>query len=129
MRKLLFLFLCTLAVSSCTSVQLPDARVCAVAGVLAGGMDCARTLSPEVDSMTLNQTIEFLEPTDTRGAALCMSADDFGKLKSALEIACEKLGRACSKEVQESLKSVTGRVSRLQSRVIAKRRVKKGETK
>lgn len=124
MRKLLFQSSFVLALCSCTTVQLPDARVCAVAGVLAGGMDCARTLSPDVDTMTLEQTIEFLEPTETRGAALCMSAEDFGKLKTALEVACEKLGRACSKEVRENLRSVASRVDGLQSRVIAKRRKK-----
>lgn len=111
----------TFVVLGCTSIQLPNVQVCAVSGVLSAGMDCAKTLSDETAQMTLDETIQFLEPTDTRGAAICQSAEDWNKLKTALEVACEKLGRACTREAKEQISQVSSRVSRLQERVRAKR--------
>ena len=125
-----------LAVSACT-VQIPDVKVCAVAGVMAAGADCAYTLSDTVEEMTLEQFLEFLEPqperpdpsdpTKTlpaRGPALCQSTDDYTRVKIALEQACKKLGTSCSKEVKEGIKAVSTRVSRLQARVGEKAKLK-----
>lgn len=70
--------------------------------------------------MTLEEAIVFLEPSDSRGAAICMSAEDFTKLKTALEQACEKL-RGCSKEVETEIYRMSGRIEALQAKVKAKR--------
>ena len=75
-------------------------------------MECAQTLSDKTESLNLDQSIAFLEPSDTRGGAMCMSTEDFAALKTAIEQACEKMGRGCSKEVKENLKLVAGRMDR-----------------
>lgn len=46
--------------------------------------------------MTFEETIEFLEPTDSRGGALCMSVSDWTAIKTSLEQACVK--QRCSYE-------------------------------
>jgi hypothetical protein len=75
-------------------------------------MECAQTLSDKTESLTLDQSIAFLEPSTTRGGAMCMSTEDFAALKTALEQACNKLGRACTKEAKQNLKVVSARMDR-----------------
>lgn len=91
---------------------------------MAAGADCAETLSDETKSLTLDEFLGFLEPAPPRGAALCMSAEDFTRLKTALEQACQKLGTACKAEAKAQIRDVAFRVSRLQERVAAKRKIK-----
>lgn len=119
-KKRLYLSLFSLALSGC-GVTIPNTKVCAVAGRLSAGADCAYTLSPKTEEMNLDEFITFLEPTETRGAALCQSAEDWNKLKTALELACKKLGSACKKEAQETIKTVGANVSALQAKVKAKK--------
>lgn len=93
---------------------------------MTGGADCAYTLDDRTEELTLDEWIAFLEPkqaTETapaRGAAICQSAEDWNKLKTALEQACEKMGRWCTREVQTRAEAVTARVDALQAKVAAK---------
>nr|BFD58920.1 hypothetical protein CKG001_10270 [Bdellovibrio sp. CKG001] len=78
--------------------------------------------------MTLEEFIEFLEPQEevrssdgtiiqeARGGALCLSAEDLNKQKTALEKACRKLGRGCTYEMKKLIKEATGSVDGLQDR-------------
>lgn len=117
------LLLCLL--SGC-GITIPNTRVCAVSGLMTAGADCAWTLSDETEEMNLDQLIEFLEPrvaTETlpaRGAAICQSAEDWNKQKTALEQACKKMGRWCTFEVKAMAESMQARVDALQSKVSAK---------
>lgn len=113
-----------LLLSGCT-VMLPDARICSASGTLSAGMDCAYTVSDKMEELSLEQSIEFLEPQldPPRGAALCMSSEDFSKVKTAIEQACKKLGTSCRKETRESIEEVASRFDDLQSRVAAKKRL------
>lgn len=66
--------------------------------------------------MTLDEFIEFLEPqpehTDDHGTviparagAVCQSAEDTLKIKTALEQACRQLGSGCSYELKRLITS------------------------
>jgi hypothetical protein len=123
LKKLGLLISCALLLSGCVTAQIPDIKICSVAGVMSAGASCAQTLSDKTEDMDLNKWIEFLEPQSTppRSGALCMSSDGFSKLKTALEQLCSKAGRTCTKEVVENLKQVSARIDDLQSRVISKK--------
>jgi hypothetical protein len=97
-------------------VTIPAVKKCSVAGTLSGGMDCANTQTGETSSLTLEETIEFLEPQlerhdpdhpgktlPARAGAVCQSAEDESKIKTALEQACRELGRRCSPEIRSAL--------------------------
>lgn len=104
--------------SACTHVTLPDIEACAVAGIMAGGADCVKSISGGTRSLTLDELIAMLEPQldPPRGAAIIISAEDFTRLKVAIEQACAKL-KGCSKEVE----AVSGRLVALQTKVSAKK--------
>lgn len=96
MQKLLCLTLLAIAGSSCVTV--PNSRIFTVAGKLDAGMVGAETNTDWTGDMTLDETISFLEPTDARAGAICMSAYDFNRLKTALEQACRAVGKKCKYE-------------------------------
>lgn len=118
------------ALVSCANVQVANTEVCAVAGVMAAGMDCAETLSQKTRSMDLTETIKFLEPqladpvkkTPARGAAMCQSADDWNKQKTALESACKILGKSCTYEIKMALATAENNISTLQAKVASKKK-------
>ena len=129
MRRL-WLCLLPLALSSC-SVTVPNVMLCTTAGVMSAGGDCAKSLSDDTATLDLDQWIEFLEPQveqvlpgdvkiPARGGALCMSSDDFAKLKTAMEQACHKLGRWCSYEVKTTMEQSAHRIGVLQKRASKK---------
>lgn len=113
----------SLLLSACSSIKLPDAKICAVSGVMAAGADCAYMNSGKVEELNLDQFVTFLEPQvePPRGAAMCMSSEDFSKLKTAIEQACAKLGTSCTKETQEGIRRVSALVDTLQAKVIFKK--------
>lgn len=115
--------LSSLALLSGCTITLPDVKVCAVAGMMSAGSDCAYTISGETSSMDLNQWIEFLEPQvePARGAAMCMSSSDFAKIKTVIEQACKKLGTSCTKEAKANLSRVSTIIDELQDRVRKKK--------
>lgn len=76
-------------------------------------MVCAHTLSDSTRTMTLQESITFLEPTTTIGGALCQSASDWNALKTALEVACKELGKSCTKAAQAQLTQVSSRISQV----------------
>lgn len=106
--------------------KVRDTEVCSVAGVMAAGMDCAHTRTDETRSMTLDQTLEFLEPrigskgSPERAGAMCMSADDYTKQKTDLESICRMLGDRCSYEVKQAIAEADRRLTALQKRTIKK---------
>jgi len=119
------LFITVIATAGCT-IKIPNVKVCAVAGIMAAGADCAYTLSDETEELSLKEFINFLEPQvekpdpdnpgemiPARGPALCQSTEDYTKIKIALEQACKKLGSGCSKELRKALKSASKRMSKL----------------
>lgn len=85
--------------------------------------------------MNLDEWVAFLEPQlegktpegvviPARGAALCMSSEDYQKIKTALEQACYKLGHWCSKETKVEGEKASTRLTDLQSRVMEKKKEK-----
>lgn len=122
MRTALLFLLSLNFLSACTHVEIPNLELCSTAGTLTAGADCAETLTDKTRSMNLDEFVAFLEPQiePARGAALCMSSESFSRLKSALEKACAKLGRACTKEVVAQVQQVSTRVDGLLARVRAK---------
>lgn len=89
----------SLLTSSC--VTIPDIKVCTVAGSIAVGADCATTNSGQASELDREGFVEFLLPViDVRPGAMCTSAHDFKRIKTALEQCCERLGK-CSEEVLE----------------------------
>lgn len=112
------------------SVELPNIRVCAVSGTLLAGADCAYTNSDDTEEMDFEEFMDFLEPRPERpdpknpkkklpahGAALIVSPSDWTRQKNALELACQKLGNACTLEMKQTLQEASGRVDALQTKV------------
>lgn len=95
--------------SSC-SVQIPNVRVCSVAGFFTAGADCAYTLSDKTEEMTAQEFVKFLEGDENNGPALCQSSNDYIKIKSALEQACYKLGDQCTYDMKSALNDVSRRL-------------------
>jgi len=120
----------SLLLNACT-ITLPNTRICAVAGTMSAGADCAYTLDGEPEEMNLDQWVNFLEPQldPARGAAICMSSADFSKIKTVIEQACKKLGTSCAKEMKEKISRVSAKVDGLQARVMEKRRKLKEKKK
>ncbi len=119
--------------ANCASTEVPNTEVCAVAGVLSAGMDCAETLTAKTRSMDLHQAITFLEPqeeitnpdgtvTPARGAALCQSSEDWGEMKTALEQACKILGPRCTYEMHQAIAAASSVIDRLLYQVMEKRK-------
>lgn len=110
MRKLCLLSSLAIAASGCVTT-VPNIRVCTVAGNLEGGMICSDNHG-QTSEMTAQETVEFLEPAvePPRAGAVCMTANDFGRMKTALEKACRRLGRKCSYEVRAALAQMGARL-------------------
>lgn len=87
------------AVSGTACVTVPNTTVCTVPGQLSAGMNCAETLSDKTSELNFDQALDFLE-----SGAICQSAADWGKQKTALELACRQLGNRCTYEVKAALK-------------------------
>lgn len=97
------------------------------------GASCAETLSPNTRDMSLDEFLDFLEPQEekiddkgnvlapARGGAICQSASDWNRQKTALEQACNLLGKSCSYEMREVLQKVTTSVDTLQAKVSVKK--------
>ena len=111
--------------SSCAHITVPDTEVCAVAGLIDAGADCVHTIQSGRRSMSLEQLIVFLEAQPeyvdadgvwhpARGAALIMSADDWNKMKTTLEQACEKLGNQCTYEMRATYETIKNNVGSIQ---------------
>jgi hypothetical protein len=101
--------------------------------VLSQGADCVTSLSGKHEELNLDQFIDFLEPqpekinpdgtkTPERGAAVCLSADDWIALKTAIQQLCEKVGSFCTKEVKQEIAQVNSNVDDLQKRVMRKKK-------
>ncbi len=112
-------WLLPLLFASGCKILIPDTRVCVVSGTLLNGADCAWTLSNQKESLNFDQFLDFLEaspehtdpldPTRTipaKGGALCVSADDWSRQKTALEQLCRKF-KGCSFEVRKALTNMT----------------------
>lgn len=114
--------------SACAHLKIENIEVCSVAGILRAGMNCANTLSKETRELTLDETIDFLEAKEEikdengkviqeeRGAALVMSASDFNKIKTGLEVACKMLKNACTYEVQQQIASMKENIESIQTK-------------
>lgn len=129
MRNLLFLSLFALTLESCSHVTIPNTEACTSAGTQADGAICAETQTDKTRDMTLDAWIDFLEPQDerpdpshpgqmlpARAGAICQSADDYSRLKTAMEQACRALGNQCTPEIQQAIRSME-RIERLVKRV------------
>lgn len=130
-QKLLFLSLFGLVNNACITIQ--DTSQCAVAGILSAGGICAHSNSPETYDLTFKEYLDFLEaqperkcvpiPGTTicaddqshgavedipaRGAAICMSSQDWNTMKTELEAACRQLGAQCSYAVKSAIARMT----------------------
>lgn len=121
-KRCLILLLLTV-ISSCASIEYPDTEACAVAGIMAAGMNCATTISKKMRQMNLDETLDFLEPQpevldesgkvikEAHSAAICQSSKDYVSIKSALEQACVILKKKCTYEMKEVIKSIEETIS------------------
>lgn len=85
--------------SACLTIK--NARVCTVAGQLQDGGICSELLSDKTSSMGFDEYVTWLEPKPEAsgvpgGGAICMSASDWGTMKTELEQACRELKGACA---------------------------------
>lgn len=88
--------LLALLLSSC--VEIPDVKVCTIAGTLAAGADCSTTNTNVVSELTTSEWYDFVLPKADEGGAACMSVNDFVKIKTAIQQLCKKRGASCQYE-------------------------------
>lgn len=122
---ILFVLVLLVLLNSCAHIEIPNTEVCTVAGKMSAGADCSMTLSDETREMNMDEFLEFLEPSEkeNRGGAMCQSVSDWNKQKTALEQACEKLGKACTYEIRAVLSKVTKNMETLQNKASTKEQV------
>lgn len=89
-----------LFLSSCAT-EIPDIEVCAIGLSLETGATCVNSNSDKSRELTGAQFVAFVEPSDSKAPALCMSSTDFSKLKTAIEQLCHRLGQKCKKETEQ----------------------------
>lgn len=91
---------------------------------MSAGGDCAETISGETSRLTLDEYLAFLEPQlePERAGALCQSAADWGRLKTAFEQACRKLGARCTKEIVAQFEAISYTAGDLQANAIKKKK-------
>lgn len=128
MKKKIFITLCVsvLPLSGC-GLTVPNIKVCKVAGGIVAGADCipiqAQNMS-EMSQLTVGELIDFIEPRIAQpdpkdpkkiipghGAAILISAADWNRFETALEIACQKIG--CNFEVTKAIATVKTNVNAL----------------
>lgn len=97
----------TAALNGCEKVEFPDVRLCSLAGVIAAGMDCSHTGHDEDSELDAKEMIDFLE-----GGAICMSAEDRKKEKTAAEQACVLLGSRCTFEMKKAISRMDARAKK-----------------
>lgn len=117
-----WLSLFVLLLNGCSMV-VPNVTVCGT-GEFSAGASCRETLSDTKKELNLDEWIAFLEPDPVsgRGSALCLSSEDYKKMKDAIDYACKKLGRWCSHEVTSTIEQVDARMGALQSQVMERRK-------
>ena len=109
-----------LVLSSCSVTEIKDTEGCAVAGRLSQGADCFYSLSDKTETMDFQSFIEFLEPapatktTPEKGAAICIPASDYTKIKITMETACYNLGDMCTTEIKQAIQTVDKQEKKLQ---------------
>lgn len=102
----------------CETVVVQNTKACTVAGILQAGAECAETLTGKRSSMSYEEFIDFLEPRPQQGqipahgGAIVQSAEDYSKIKVALEQACIALNGNCTYELQETIKNVNSILER-----------------
>jgi len=117
MELWLILLATTLLGSGCVSI--PNTRECSAKGRLRFGALCNETNTGAKSKMTAQEYIEFLEPAPERedpdhpgqmlpkrAGAVCNSAEDHKRKKTALEQACRKLGMRCSYELKQAIRNM-----------------------
>lgn len=105
---------------NCGTTSVPDTEACTVAGVIQAGMSCSHTLTPQTREADQAALFEFLEPQPerpdpanpgeilpARGGAVCQSAEDWNKLKTAAETACNLLKWRCTYEIKEAIRAMS----------------------
>lgn len=100
------LFATALLLEGC--VTIPNTTSCTVAGRFSEGMICAEAQTDKTFDLTFKEAVEFLEPKPEahRAGAICQSAEDFGKIKDALEKACRELGNNCTYEIKHAIQNL-----------------------
>jgi hypothetical protein len=104
-----------------------------VAGTITAGADCAWTSTGETEELNFDLFMDFLEPQPekpgpngtiipAKGPAICISSQDFAKLKTATEQLCAKVGSACTKETKAKMEELSLRIENLREKSIAKAR-------
>lgn len=111
-KSFLILFISSLIVS-CGTVKIPNTEVCTIAGKLSHGMICAETMTSNTRDLTFEESLEFLEASEDRGAALCQSSKHWNDIRTTLEIACKLLGKKCKKKLKKSIRKFSNTVKSL----------------
>lgn len=95
-------------VSSCSSINVKDTKVCAVSGVITAGANCVYTVSKKREQLNLEQLIEMLEPNvkEKRGGAIIIPFKDYIDVKENIEIVCNLKMVKCKKDILDNLESV-----------------------
>lgn len=119
----------SLSGASCQKQEIPNTVSCTPAGRLFDGGMCVEAHTGRKKDLTLEQFIDFLEPkpahTDLKGkkvpdrfGAMCMSADDYNKIKTALDKLCTRI--ACTYDVKQIIEEIDKNVQTLQEQSLKK---------
>lgn len=61
------------------------------------------TIGTQQRDMSFDEFLDFLEPNEVRGGAVCQSASDMMKIKNALEQLCRLAGKYCTYEQRQMI--------------------------
>lgn len=100
--KILSLVLISLLVSNCTT-SIPDIEVCASGYSIEMGASCVSTTTDKTKELSGAEFVAFLEPSQSKAPALCMSSSDYSRLKTVIEQLCHKLSTKCSKQMKRAI--------------------------
>lgn len=108
--KTAWLLLFAIIASACNKVEVPNTRWCSSIGI--HGALCQDSNTLDNSKLGIDEFIYFLEAqeddkttpeNESKGPALCISSNDFAKLKTAVEQLCHKLGNKCTYEDKQMI--------------------------
>lgn len=106
MLKPLTLILLAITFSGC-QVVLKNLKVVTPKYPIEQGAIVGETVTKKVYEISVEEFLEFLlAKPPNKGAASCLSSEDYTEMKTELEQACRELGSKCSIETQDMLQSL-----------------------
>lgn len=84
-------------------VEIPDITACKPKSKVSLGGDCGSINSGLHNEKNPTEFLAWLDANPKKPEAICASADDFGRLITALDLFCTDIGDYCTLEMQQQI--------------------------